>query len=193
MERKIYADFDDGGVYVYQAFKPEIVQVAVENGKFGKGFGLDRLSWIKPSYGWVLRRSEYATKYRMEGIARIKIAHHHWLEILEQSVETQWNPDTYNSEDEWQRLLNRTDVIHQWDPERDLQGRRLDRQAIQIGLRGEALKKYVTDYVMGVEDVSALSKEIGLLAKARKPIDVQVPEEREYPLSEVLFHKLGCM
>ena len=35
MERKIYASFDDEGVFVYQAFKPSIVKTAVELRTFG--------------------------------------------------------------------------------------------------------------------------------------------------------------
>ena len=88
MNKVIYADYDEEGVYVYQAFKPKIVDVAVEQNKFGKGFGVDRISWIKPSLGWMLRRSKYATKHRMEAIARIKLNHESWLEILNQSIPT---------------------------------------------------------------------------------------------------------
>lgn len=193
MERKIYANYDEEGVYVYQAFKPDIVKVAVEKGTFGKGFGLDRITWIKPSFAWILRRSEYATKHRMEGIAKIKISHSSFLDILEQSIETQWNSSVYPQEDDWQKYLNQSDVIHQWDPERDLAGRRLERQAIQIGIRGEVIKKYVSDYVMGVQDVTILSQQIGALAKKRMDINIEVPEEKEYPISAELYHKLGCL
>ncbi|HBB34945.1 MAG TPA: hypothetical protein DDZ80_20145 [Cyanobacteria bacterium UBA8803] len=31
-------------------------------GNFGKGFSLHRMTWIKPSLGWMLYRSGYATK-----------------------------------------------------------------------------------------------------------------------------------
>ncbi len=49
MNKIIFADFDKEGIFVYQAFKPKIVKVAVKMGTFGKGFGLDRITWIKPS------------------------------------------------------------------------------------------------------------------------------------------------
>lgn len=193
IERKIYAAFDDEGIYVYQAFKPEIVKTAVELGTFGKGFGLDRMTWIKPSFAWMLRRSEYATKHRMEAIAKIKISHEAWLEILSQSIETHWNEANYAREFEWQAALNRSDVIHQWDPERDLVGRKLERQAIQVGIRGEIIKKYVKDFILGVEDVTLLAKEIGKSVKAKDAISAIVPKERVYPVSSELFEKLGCV
>ncbi len=191
MERKIYADFDGDGVYIYQAFKPEIVKEAVAKGTFGKGFGLDRITWIKPSFGWMLYRSEYASKYRMEAIAKIKIAHQSWLEILSQSIETSWNPEIYQEEWQWQDALNQSEVIHQWDPERDLAGKKTGRSAIQIGIRGEIIKKYVAEYITTVQDVTDLAKTIGKFVKGNK-IDFEGgPEEKEYPLDNDLFVKLG--
>lgn len=44
MLRKVFADFDEEGVYVYQAFKPETVHIAVQLGIFGKGFGVERIT-----------------------------------------------------------------------------------------------------------------------------------------------------
>ena len=44
MQKLIYADYDDDGIYLYQAFKPQTVQLAAELGTFGKGFGFDRIS-----------------------------------------------------------------------------------------------------------------------------------------------------
>ena len=60
--RKIFANYDEEGIYVYQAFKPTIVAAALKHGTFDKGFSLDRMTWIKPSFGWMLYRSGYATK-----------------------------------------------------------------------------------------------------------------------------------
>ena len=189
--KKVFAAFDEEGVYVYQAFKPKIVQVAVELGTFGKGFGLDRISWIKPSLAWTLQRSKYATKHRMEAIAQIKIKHESWLEILNQSVETQFVGTYWKDENTWQIAMNKSDVIHQWDPERDLYGRKLEQAAIQVGIRGEVIKQYVNDFIINVEDVTALANSIGVLVKNRKGKLPQVPEEKEYPLPLELKLRLG--
>ena len=191
MNKIIYADYDEEGVFVYQAFKPKIVAVAVELNKFGKGFGVDRISWIKPSLGWMLRRSKYATKHRMDAIARIKLSHKSWLEILQQSIPTHFDEERYSNENEWQSALKNSDVIHQWDPERSLKGERLDRQAIQIGLRGDVLKKYKDEYVIGVEDITELAKSIGYSAKKRQPFPSNIPTEKEYLINENLKLILG--
>lgn len=189
--KKVFAAYDDEGVYVYQAFKPKIVAVAVQEGTFGKGFGLDRISWIKPSFAWTLQRSKYATKHRMEAIAKVKLSHEGWLEILAQSVETQYSGIFWKTEEAWRSQMNKSDVIHQWDPERALNGQKLDRAAIQIGIRGQVIRKYVSDYILGVEDVTPLAKEIGNCVKRKSNTFPDVPLEREYPLTPDLAIRLG--
>ncbi|MDP4182094.1 MAG: DUF4291 family protein, partial [Bacillota bacterium] len=114
---RIFAYFDDEGIYVYQAFKPSIVKTAVEIGTFGKGFGLDRITWIKPSFGWVLYRSNYATKHRMEAIAKIKLSHKAWLEILSRSIQSQYDGLRFETENIWKTNFEKSDIIHQWDPD----------------------------------------------------------------------------
>ena len=60
--REIRAAYDDEGLYVYQAYRPEIGLYAAEHGRFGPGFKLDRMTWIKPSFGWMLYRCGYGFK-----------------------------------------------------------------------------------------------------------------------------------
>ena len=192
MNKIIFADYDEEGIFIYQAFKPKIVKVAVELGTFGKGFGLDRITWIKPSLCWVLRRSNYGTKNRMQAIARIKISHKAFLEILNQSIETHWNEALFPNQDNWQKRINKSDVIHQWDPERDIVGKRLNRQAIQIGIRGEVIRNYVSEFIIGVEDISDLVHEIGRVRKTGAKKYPTIPEEKEYQIPDDLFVSLGC-
>ena len=74
-EQRIYAHYDDQGIFVYQAYKPSIVKAALEKGTFGAGFNRERMTWIKPSFAWMLYRSGYATKTRQEAILKIKLTH----------------------------------------------------------------------------------------------------------------------
>lgn len=193
MQKQIYAAYDDEGLYIYQAFKPKTVANAVAKGTFGAGFNTNRLTWIKPSFAWVLQRTQYATKHRMNAIARIKLSHEGWLHVLEQAVPTQFDPNRYENEEEWQQALETAIVIHQWDPERNLTGQKLDRAAIQIGMRSEVLSlKYINEWILGIEDVTDLAHEIGAVARDTNPTLPEVPEERIYPISENLQLLLGC-
>jgi len=189
--KKVFAHFDDDGVFVYQAFRRATVTHAVLKGTFGKGFGLNRITWIKPSFAWMLQRSKYATKSRMDGIAKIKLSHEAWLYILGNSIQTQFDCQLFESETTWQDAQRKTDITHQWDPERDLIGRKLKRSAIQIGLRGEAIRQYVAKWIISVEDVTELATTIGLAGKSRSTVFPSVPVESEYPLEDNIRKKLG--
>src|SRR3954467_8700514 len=119
MERQIRAAHDDAGLVVYQAFQPETVLEAVRLQAFGKGFGLDRMTWIKPSFGWMLYRSGYATKHRQEAVVRVKLRHAGFRSILDRGVPTAFDPRLYATPDEWRRALDDSQVRYQWDPDRD--------------------------------------------------------------------------
>ena len=66
--QEIRADYDDQGVWFYQAFKDSIADWAIEHQTLGGApeFRPLRMTWIKPSFAWVLYRSGYATKHSQE-------------------------------------------------------------------------------------------------------------------------------
>nr|CAA9263294.1 hypothetical protein AVDCRST_MAG63-2541 [uncultured Armatimonadetes bacterium] len=189
--RRIYAWHDDRSVYVYQAFRPSIVQAAVAKGTFGSGFTLDRMTWIKPSFGWMLHRSGYATRHRQEAVARVHLSHAGFRAILEQAVPTLYDERLFASERDWSTALDRSDVRYQWDPDRDLHDRKLARRAIQLGIRGETVRRYVEEWVLGVEDVTELALAVGAAVKGRGGTLPDVPEETEYAIEPDLLHVLG--
>jgi hypothetical protein len=189
LTRELIADYDQSGLFVYQAFKPDTVAEAARQNRFGRGFTFDRLTWIKPSFGWVLHRSEYARKHRMEAIARIKISHAGFLEILGGAVSTSFE-GPFAGEAEWRLALSRSLVRYQWDPDYDLFGRPLSRRALQLGLRGAIVRRYVEEFTLAIEDATALAHELeaALIKKSEPPA---VYEERPYPLSPELRARLA--
>ena len=72
----IEAEYDDEGVYFYQAFNDEIADWALERQVLGGPFyNPTRMTWIKPSFAWVLYRSGYARKHNQTRILKIKLSH----------------------------------------------------------------------------------------------------------------------
>lgn len=190
-ERRIYAAYDNAGIYVYQAFKPSIVQAALQKGTFDTGFNLERMTWIKLSFAWMLYRSGYATKTRQEAILKIKLAHEGFLTILCESVETAHNASVYASVDDWRLALKHSKVRHQWDPERYLNlGKHPTRRAIQIGIRGWVVHKYVNEWIIGLEEVTSLAQAVQAAVKNGKPLPA-VPEEQIYEVDTTLTEQLG--
>ncbi|MEW6128046.1 MAG: DUF4291 domain-containing protein [Acidobacteriota bacterium] len=189
--RKIFANYDGEGVYVYQAFTPSTVASALRRGTFDRGFNLERMTWIKPSFGWMLYRSGYASKHNQEAILKIKLTHAGFLEILRQSVETSFNPRIYSSESDWTLALKHSEVRHQWDPERNLRLQKLDRRAIQIGIRGATVKRYVNDWIISLEEVTQLAKALHQAIRQQQTDLPVAPIEIEYPVSAELQRSLG--
>ena len=48
----------------------------------------------------------------------------------------------------------------QWDPERDLWHRPLGHRSIQIGLSGEAVDRYVDEWIVSIRDVTGSMREV---------------------------------
>jgi hypothetical protein len=188
--RQILAAADAEGVFVYQAFKPSIVEAALRRGTFAEGFNRERMTWIKPSFGWVLYRSGYATKHRQEGILKIKLRHEGLLTILRRGVPTTHDTNLYPTAHDWRAALDRSEVRFQWDPDRDLQLHRLSRRAIQIGLQGETVRQYVEEWIIGLEDVTPLARAVQAAAREGTPFP-NVPEETVYEVDADLRRQLG--
>jgi len=60
--RLVRATFDSRTVTVYQAYSPEIADAAVQAGTLVPPFSLGRMTWIKPSFGWMMHRCGRASK-----------------------------------------------------------------------------------------------------------------------------------
>ena len=54
--RHILAQYDQESIIVYQAYRPAIGQFAAERQYFGGEFSLNRMSWIKPNFLWMMYR-----------------------------------------------------------------------------------------------------------------------------------------
>lgn len=183
MQRQILAAFDNEGIFVYQAFKSSIVEEAIQKGTFGKGFNLERMTWIKPSFGWMLYRSGYASKHRQERILKIKLSHEGFEKILSQGIPTSFDDNIFTSKQEWKRSLDRSEVRYQWDPDRDLSLRPLERRALQLGIRGTMVQNYVNSWILDLEDVTHLAHSIRVAVENKQKDMPNVPEEVLYEVS----------
>jgi hypothetical protein len=190
VNKQILAAFDEVGLFVYQAFSPEIVEAALRHGAFARGFNLDRMTWIKPSFGWMLYRSGYASKHRQERIVRVRLSHEGFRTILSRAVATRYDPTLFSTQAEWGKAFSRTEVRRQWDPDRDLSLRRLDRRALQLGISGQTVRSYVKEWILGLEDVTPLAHAVWNAVAKRSALP-DVPHEKPYPLDEELRHRLG--
>ena len=61
-DKEIRAVYTENTIRVYQAYNEVIAKEAVKIGTFGPGFKLDRMTWIKPSFLWMMYRCGWGQK-----------------------------------------------------------------------------------------------------------------------------------
>lgn len=178
--RHILAQYDDTSLIVYQAYRPAIAEFAVKHQRFGGEFSYTRMSWIKPNFLWMMFRAGWATKEGQERILAVRLRRGFFDELLRDAVPSSFDPARFASHEEWKAAVERSDVRLQWDPDHDPLGRPLQRRAIQLGLRGRALRRYGEEALLGIEDITPFV--IAQRAHLRDGFaELVVPRERVYP------------
>ena len=190
--RHILAHYDDDSVVVYQAYRPEIGHFAVKNGFFGGEFSLNRMSWIKTNFLWMMYRSGWGQKQHQEIILAVKLKRTAFDAILAQAVHASYIPEVYGSEAEWKQQIENSQVRLQWDPDHGPSGVRVERRAIQLGLRGDVLAQYARDWILEIIDMSVFVAEQRNLVQRRDYGRLLVPREIIYPVTDAeLASRLG--
>jgi hypothetical protein len=183
-ERQIRAVFDDDTITVYQAYRKEIALPAVEHQKFVPPFKMDRMTWIKPSFLWMMYRCGWAQKVGQEHVLAIKITREGLQWALDNSCLSHFDPEIHNSREEWKEKLQKSPVRIQWDPERDIHLEKLNYRSIQIGLSGVAVHKYVNEWIVSITDITPLCKKIhSLISEDIQEAINQLPKERLFSSS----------
>ncbi len=153
--RCILAQHDDATVVVYQAFSAGIADHAVATGRLdGGGFSLSRMSWIKPNFLWMMFRCGWATKPQQERVLAVRLRREGFDALFAQAVPSSWDRDRYPTRADWEAAVKTSDVRPQWDPDHGPGGEPLPRRAVQLGLRGEALRRYVHTWTVSLEDIT---------------------------------------
>ena len=171
----IRGEWDEEGVYVYQAYSDAIADYALKHKMFGgPAWKPTRMTWIKPSFAWMLYRSGYSTKTGQNRILKIKLSHQSIAHLLSQCNLTHTDEATIVKSSKEEKGNGRV----QWDPERDLyqsekkEPRRMLRtRAIQIGLSGPLSEWYVNN-IISIEEVTDLAHNAKVAHTLNKVEDV---------------------
>ncbi len=178
--KQIRAVFDEETIRVYQAYSEVIAKEAVEKGTFGMNFKMSRMTWIKPSFLWMMYRCGWASKEGQERVLAIDIKRTAFDYIVKNAVLSKYNPDEDGMMDSWQQKIQNSDIRCQWDPERDIWGNPLEYRSIQLGLRGKAVVDYVNDWIVSISDITDYVKELDALRKKGVDITNRLPRESVY-------------
>ncbi|MET8578933.1 DUF4291 domain-containing protein [Streptomyces sp. NPDC005012] len=180
-------------VTVYQAYRPGIGLPAARDGRFPAAWKRDRMTWIKPSFLWMMYRCGWASKEGQETVLAVEIRRDGFEWALRNACLSHYARGAHEDRASWIRALRRAPARVQWDPERDLRAQPLPHRSLQLGLAGEAAARYADAWITGIEDVTPLAHRIKALLTEGDVGGARalLPAEREYPLDrEACAHLL---
>jgi len=178
--RHILAHYDESSITVYQAYNAQIGRYAVQHQTFGGEFSYSRMSWIKPNFLWMMYRSGWATKENQEVVLAITLSRAFFDELLEMAVESSFRKDRFPTQEEWKQKLKGSEVRLQWDPDHDPQGDKIQRRALQIGIRGQMLERYAQEGIQKICDITPFVQEMSLKKDCAGYEELLLPQERLY-------------
>lgn len=192
-EYEIRADYDSRSIVVYQAYRAAIALAALQNQRFVPPFSLHRMTWIKPSFLWLMERSNWGLKPGQETILAVRISRQGWEEALSQAVLTSYDPRIYRDYADWEAQFEHALVHVQWDPERSIRGKSLTINSIQVGLSHHIIEKYVNEWTIEIRDYIPLARKMYELLQKGQEAKVRslLPKERIYTLDPLIARRIG--
>jgi hypothetical protein len=192
--RQVRGVYTSNTITVYQAYAPEIAQPALTAGRFVAPFKRSRMTWIKPSFLWMMYRCGWAEKSDQECVLAVEITRDGFEWALTHASLSHFDRDQHPDHATWTRLLNSSPARVQWDPERSLQLQPLPYRSLQLGLQGEAVERYIDEWTVTITDVTPLAKRIHNLLRAGQEQTAAslLPAERVYPLPDQIGTAIGA-
>lgn len=149
---QIRATYDATSITVYQAYNDAIADAAVRAQKFVAPFSFSRMTWVKPSFLWMMERCGWASKADQQRVLAVRIRRDAFDGAVKRAVSTS--------------VAHAQSMIRvQWDPERSLRGAKLQHRSLQLGLGREVINAYASEWIVGVDDVTKLVKRIDELRR----------------------------
>lgn len=190
--REIWARYDDETITIYQAYSSEIAVPAAAEGRFPGAFKRERMTWIKPSFLWMMYRCGWASKPGQEHVLAVRVRREGFEWVLRNAAFTHYDAKLHADRAAWKESLS-APVRVQWDPERDTGFRPLPYRSLQVGLSGEAVRRYCDEWIVSIEDVTDTARAMRrLLAAGDRPAALaSAPVEHRYPTPGDIAAGLG--
>lgn len=153
---------DTHHITVYQAYNTAIATAAVTHQRLSASplFSPSRMTWIKPSWAWMLYRSGYSYKDPGQShILALQMRLDDFFSLLAKGVPVEGDAGL-------------PEVRIQWDPERDVRLERLGYRSIQIGVPG-SLREWWVESIVKIEDVTERARELKRVLEEEEGVEVE--------------------
>lgn len=172
-------------IVVYQAYKNSIADFAVKNQFLGgPDYSYSRMSWIKPNFLWMMYRCGWSEKENQERVLAFWVDKIDFESILKEAVLSSFNQKYYDNHDQWKNELNIKEVRLQWDPDHDPFGNKIERRAIQLGLKGNVLEKFGRHQIKKIEDITDFVKQQKQFVDNKQLDKLSVPIETIFKMAD---------
>lgn len=134
-------------------------------------------------------RSGWGTKEGQEVTLAITLRRSGFDALLARAVHSKHVAEVYGDAASWRRALAGSDVRLQWDPDHGPNGQPLARRAIQLGLRGRALRSMDEPWT-GSEGCLVRIEDVSDLVRAQREAlrlgtrELFTPHENVYPVRD---------
>jgi len=128
-------------------------------------------------------RSGWGTKQDQEITLAITIRREGFEELLKEAVHSIYIQEVYKTQEEWKHKMENAAVVLQWDPDHNPSGHKQNRRAIQLGIKGELLDKYINKWTVKIEDISDFVEEQRQFIENDEKLIT--PFEEEYPITDL--------
>ncbi|MFI5932494.1 DUF4291 domain-containing protein [Actinoplanes sp. NPDC051494] len=182
--RQVRAVYTPETVTVYQAYPVPIALAAAKAGRFVPPFKRDRMTWLKPSFLWMMFRSQWASPDNQERVLAVEMTREGFEWALAHSVLAQYDQKFFPDREHWTAMLSQSPVRVQWEPERSIELKPLPYRALQVGLGLDAIDRYVQEWTVGITDITHEARRIGDMVRRGDQFRAEqmLPDERPYPL-----------
>ena len=130
----------------------------------------------------MMYRSDWASKQGQERILAIDLKREGFDEIVRNAVLSSFREVSDLSKEEWKEKLENSEVRCQWDPDVDIYGNPIGRRAIQLGIKGETVRKYVNEWIVNITDITDKVIKMRNSIKNRTFSESVLPQEKKYIL-----------
>lgn len=161
LKHPIFAQHSTDSITVYQAYSEEIGLLAARHATLDVApFSKTRMTWVKPSFLWMMYRSNWGYKdAKQKVILEIKLTRRGFVEFLRESCLSSFDSTMYADKEAWQADLNKHPNRVQWDPDKDIDLVPQDRRAIQLGIAPRFVPLYL-ESIISLTDITAKAHQI---------------------------------
>ncbi|MGW2095100.1 DUF4291 domain-containing protein [Promicromonospora sukumoe] len=189
-KRQVRAVHDADTLTVYQAYPPAIADAALRAGRFAPPFKRERMTWVKPSFCWMMYRCGWATKPGQERVLAVRLSRAGFGQALGLAALSHFDRSLHDDAAAWAAQKRSSPVRVQWDPERTPAGGALEHRSLQVGIGGVAVDAYVDEWVVGLTDVTDQVR--AWRAELTAGGSPELPRETPYVLPPEVAARIGA-